>query len=215
MNNFIIFNMVVYSKWYLILKIVLTSLIGISSFLGDMCLKYVENAMARAILDNLTHAIVGGLVWILILILSKKSLTQNFYSIQFSFALSSFIDVDHFLTARSWKLSDIISLNKRPFLHCTTIPILLWVILILSSIILNSPLLNESAWIISASFLSHHIRDGTRRGLWFCPFGSTQPIPYYIYISITMALPYILYWLMQFHILIPNIKENRMTINIV
>ncbi|KAI4492092.1 hypothetical protein M0802_010100 [Mischocyttarus mexicanus] len=207
--------MIVYSKWYLILTIALTSLIGISSFLGDMFLKCVENRMARAILDNLTHAIVGGLVWILILVLSKKSLAQNVYGIVFSFFLSSFIDVDHFLAARSWKLSDVISLNKRPFLHCTTIPILLWFILIVNSIIFNSQSLNESAWIISTSFLSHHIRDGTRRGLWFCPFGSTQPIPYYIYIIISMALPYILYRLMQFHILIPNIREIRMTINMV
>ncbi|XP_015183827.1 PREDICTED: transmembrane protein C5orf28 [Polistes dominula] len=207
--------MIAYNKWHVILKIALTSLIGICSFLGDMCLKYVENTMARAILDNLTHAIVGGLVWILILVLFKKSLAQHLCSIIFSFILSSFIDIDHFLTARSWKLSDAITLNKRPFLHCTTIPILLWVILILNSIIFNCPKLNESAWIISASFLSHHIRDGTRRGLWFCPFGSTQPIPYYIYISISMALPYILYWLMQFSILIPNIRESKMTINVV
>ncbi|KAF7386989.1 hypothetical protein HZH66_011441 [Vespula vulgaris] len=152
--------MIVYKKWNLILKIGLTSLI-----------------------DNLTHAIVGGLTWTLILILSKKSFVQNLHDIFFSFALSSFIDLDHFLAARSWKLNDATNLNKRPFLHCTTIPILLWLIMILSSITFNYPSLNQYSWIVSASFLSHHIRDATRRGLWFCPFGSTQPIPYNLYIG--------------------------------
>lgn len=97
--------MIVYKKWNLILKIGLTSLIGISSFMGDTSLKYVHTAVARAILDNLTHAIVGGLTWTLILILSKKSFVQNLHDIFFSFALSSFIDLDHFLAARSWKLN--------------------------------------------------------------------------------------------------------------
>lgn len=97
--------MTVHRKWNLILKIGLTVLIGISSFMGDMSLKYVQTAVARAILDNLTHAVVGGLTWSLILILSKKSFVQNLHNIFLSFALSSFIDMDHFLAARSWKLS--------------------------------------------------------------------------------------------------------------
>ncbi|KAK2584868.1 hypothetical protein KPH14_002466 [Odynerus spinipes] len=150
-------------KWSLILKIAVTGLIGITSFLGDTCLKYTQTAVTRAFLDNVTHAIVSALTWILILILSKKSLVQNLDGIFFSFALSSFIDVDHFLSARSWKLSDATNLTKRPFLHCTTVPILLWLILILISKALNYPSLNQCSWIVSASFLSHHIRDGTRR----------------------------------------------------
>ncbi|XP_043678260.1 transmembrane protein 267 isoform X1 [Vespula pensylvanica] len=207
--------MIVYKKWNWILKIGLTSLIGISSFMGDTSLKYVHTAVARAILDNLTHAIVGGLTWTLILILSKKSFVQNLHDIFFSFALSSFIDLDHFLAARSWKLNDATNLNKRPFLHCTTIPILLWLIMNLSSITFNCPSLNQYSWIVSASFLSHHIRDATRRGLWFCPFGSTQPIPYNLYIGISMALPYILHWFMQFHILLPKVSENLTDIDII
>lgn len=38
--------------------------------------------------------------------------------------------------------------------------------------------------------ISHHLRDGNRRGLWFWPFGSTPPLPYWLYISCTVALPF-------------------------
>lgn len=90
-------------------------------------------------------------------------------------------------------------MQKRPFLHCTTIPIVLWVIFILLSHAFHSPALEHVSWVILAAFLSHHIRDGTRRGLWFCPFGSTRPIPYYLYVSLCMLLPYVLHWLMGLH----------------
>ena len=87
------------------LRVVLTGAIGICSFIGDQGLKYGKTAATRAIFDNVTHAIVGGLTWAIILNLSKKPLTQNFSSIFYSFCLSSFVDVDHFIAACSWKLS--------------------------------------------------------------------------------------------------------------
>ena len=89
----------------LFLRVVLTGFIGICSFIGDQGLKYGKTAATRAIFDNVTHAIVGGLTWAVILNLSKKSLIQNFSSIFCSFCLSSFVDVDHFIAACSWKLS--------------------------------------------------------------------------------------------------------------
>lgn len=87
------------------IRIVLTGAIGICSFIGDQGLKHGKTAMTRAIFDNVTHAIVGGLTWAVILNLSKKPLIQNFSSIFLCFSLSSFIDIDHFIAAGSWKLS--------------------------------------------------------------------------------------------------------------
>lgn len=85
--------------------VILTSVIGICSFIGDQGLKYGKTTVTRAIFDNITHAAVGGLTWALILHLSKKSLIQNSSSIFWCFFLSSFIDVDHFIAARSWNLN--------------------------------------------------------------------------------------------------------------
>ncbi|XP_078042385.1 transmembrane protein 267 [Augochlora pura] len=175
---------------------VLTSSIGICSSIGDQGLKYGKSSISRAIFDNITHAIVGGLTWAVILNLSKKSLTQNLMHIFGCFFLSSVIDVDHFIAAWSWNLNDATHLKKRPFLHCTTVPIVIWVFLNMHSSIFDHPKSSYYSWMILASFLSHHIRDGTRRGLWFCPIGSTEPIPYYLYLSMSMMLPHVLQWLM-------------------
>ncbi|KAG5314750.1 TM267 protein, partial [Pseudoatta argentina] len=109
---------------------------------------------------------------------------------------------------------DATHLQKRPFLHCTTIPILLWTFFILFSNTFHSPLMEHISWMILAAFLSHHIRDGTRRGLWFCPFGSTRPIPYYLYVSLCMSLPYILHWLMSLRTFTPKNNNNIILIDV-
>ncbi|XP_011687275.1 PREDICTED: transmembrane protein C5orf28 isoform X1 [Wasmannia auropunctata] len=165
----------------LLSRALLTCAIGACSILGDFGLRYGKNESARAAFDNATHATVGGLTWTLIVVLSRQSIARNLGSIFSCFLLASFIDLDHFVAARSWHIHDATHLQKRPFLHCTTVPILLWILFISLSSSFHSPLLEHTSWVILAAFLSHHIRDGTRRGLWFCPFGSTRPIPYYLY----------------------------------
>lgn len=45
--------------------------------------------------------------------------------------------------------------------------------------------------VIACAVLSHHIRDGNRRGLWIYPLGSTPSIPYYGYVLLTMILPHL------------------------
>lgn len=88
---------------------------------------------------------------------------------------------------------DAVRLHKRPFLHCTTIPILIWLLLLSTSKLITSTKLETISWLILTSFLSHHIRDATRRGFWFAPIGSTRTLPYYLYIIADMLLPYIVY----------------------
>ncbi|XP_043283505.1 transmembrane protein 267 [Venturia canescens] len=200
---------------YVLLQFCATSLLGVVSCTGDRLVDNSKNNVIRASFDNLTHAIIGGLSWILVLILSKKSVFPNIYSVIYCTAISSLIDLDHFIAAASLKLRDATHLDRRPFLHNTTIPLVLWIVLMLSSRSFNSPGLNNFAWIVLTSFLSHHIRDGSRRGLWFAPFGSTPPIPYYLYVAFSMGLPYIIYWLM-FLIGAPIIKDrNYQPLNIV
>ncbi|XP_011494071.1 PREDICTED: transmembrane protein C5orf28 [Ceratosolen solmsi marchali] len=178
----------------------LTGLIGIVSVLGDKGLQNGKSEIVRAISDNLTHAIVGGITWTLVLVLSKQSLTENLRRIITCFFMSSLIDVDHFITAQSWDINDATHINHRPFLHCTTIPVLIWIIMYLIYKLFNIPILITYSWMILASFISHHLRDGNRRGLWFWPFGSTQPIPYYLYLSLCMVFPYFIYWIMNWQL---------------
>ncbi|KAL6432297.1 hypothetical protein ACFW04_006736 [Cataglyphis niger] len=197
------------------LCVLLTCAIGGCSILGDYGLRSVKNESERALFDNMTHATVGGLTWTLIVVLSRKPLVLNLNSIFSCFLLASFIDLDHFIEARSWHIHDATHLQKRPFLHCTTVPIILWVLLNFLSKTFHSPsILEHTSWVILASFLSHHIRDGTRRGLWFCPFGSTRPIPYYLYVSLCMFLPYILYWLMNLQKFVQKSNGNITLIDV-
>jgi hypothetical protein len=89
----------------LILSVFLTSLIGIVSFLGDKGLQNGKSEILRAISDNLTHAVVGGITWTLVIVLLKQSLIENVKNIVICFFMSSLIDVDHFITAGSWNIN--------------------------------------------------------------------------------------------------------------
>lgn len=45
------------------------------------------------------------------------------------------------------------------------------------------------ALIVAASGISHQLRDSTRRGMWFCPLGSTPKLPYALYLLVLAGLP--------------------------
>nr|CAD7259557.1 unnamed protein product [Timema shepardi] len=89
-------------------------------------------------------------------------------------------------------VQDAVGLNSRPFLHCTSVPLTICVVVIVLSHVLGWSTLVRITWLVLAALLSHHIRDGTRRGLWMWPFGSTPIIPYSLYVGAMMALPHII-----------------------
>ncbi|KAK0173420.1 hypothetical protein PV328_006618 [Microctonus aethiopoides] len=187
-----------------IIQVISPFLIGIISITGDTIIKNSDDIVIRAICDNLTHGLVAGISWLLITVINQHSIIKNIPSIALCTAMSSLIDVDHFIEAQSWRLNAATNLERRPILHCTTIPILLWSLLQHISKIYESTKLSNFSWILLISFLSHHIRDATRRGLWLAPFGSTKPIPYYLYIITDMILPHTVFFLM-------NLSTNKIT----
>lgn len=75
-------------------------------------------------------------------------------------------------------------------MHCTSAAVLVIIFLFLISHFVPCASFSRAVWILLASFLSHHIRDSTRRGFWLWPFGSTAPVPYTLYILSQMLLPY-------------------------
>ena len=86
---------------------------------------------------------------------------------------------------------DALHLNKRPFLHATTIVFIVTPILQVW-FAQNISFLRSLPYMFVVAVISHHLRDGNRRGLWFWPFGSTPPLSYWLYISCTVALPFVL-----------------------
>ncbi|XP_067128778.1 transmembrane protein 267 [Centruroides vittatus] len=143
-----------------------------------------------AFVDTLVHFALGSVSWCMVI--CKESFARNYRLYKELFlcgCLSSFIDVDHFLMAKSFRLRDALSLRRRPPLHCTS----LLLSAILALVVLGNVLGKESARMgllsLTAAY-THHFRDGLRRGLWFWPFGSTPPITnlYYVICSLTFPL---------------------------
>ena len=53
----------------------------------------------------------------------------------------------------------------------------------------NIPYLQSLPYLFAVAIISHHLRDGHRRGLWFWPIGSTPAIPYWLYVVCIVAFP--------------------------
>lgn len=89
-------------------RFILSILNGAVCILGDeMVRQYSDSLILRAICDNITHAIIGFLsVSIMILEMHEHHLSWIEKSMQLMIGtwLSSFIDIDHFLVAKSIKL---------------------------------------------------------------------------------------------------------------
>ena len=91
----------------------------------------------------------------------------------------------------SWNVlfQKALSLSHRPVLHNTTIIIPVVLGLYIIGLFSSHQILKRLPWITALSWLSHHIRDASRRGLWFAPLGSTPPLPQWMYITLTLILP--------------------------
>ncbi|XP_066147476.1 transmembrane protein 267 [Euwallacea fornicatus] len=172
----------------------LTAGIAAVAIAGDHLVTLCGAPFLKALSDNLTHAVIGGLSWSICYFNRQKSLAETrygFIEILSCTVLSSLIDLDHFLSAKSLSLKDATALNHRPIFHCSTFALIIYVFLTLLSFICESLVVGWSALIVFTAFATHHIRDAHRRGLWFYPYGSTAPISYTLYIVITCLLPYI------------------------
>lgn len=168
----------------------------------------------KALSDNITHAIIGMITWINVhYYLGRVKFIGGRIVAQSAVCglISSVIDIDHFILARSFHLKDATSLSRRPFLHCTTLPILAFTVIFLMSYSHKNSDLEVFGWIFIASFLSHHTRDAARRGYWLWPFGSTPPLGTSLYLFLTVLLPPILSMSMKFMnsgVATPSVSES-------
>ncbi|CAO1400824.1 unnamed protein product [Diamesa serratosioi] len=174
---------------HLLVYCALSSVTISTCYFGDKLVQRThKNHVLRAIYDNLTHSLIGLFSAAILLINDKDKL----YLAGVCMVLSSIIDVDHFIAAKSLKLTDATNLNGRPFLHNSTIPATLLIILIYLSF--SSKYSSYSLWIsmLFIAFTTHHLRDANRRGLWFAPFGETPPLSNLMYILLIVSTPYFL-----------------------
>lgn len=140
-----------------------------SAFIGQ------SERLVRALFDNSIHGIIGCTSWLVVVYpnLNKDLAVSAF--------ISSIIDIDHFISARSFRVQDAVSLSQRPFLHNSLLMIAI----------------NFGLWFVDKkvsvlffiSWFSHHIRDANRRGIWFGPIYSTPPLNDGLYHSIILVTP--------------------------
>lgn len=170
----------------------LTCLILLTAITGDYVVAYSKLHVFQALFDNATHFLIGGLSWLIVCLYSKEvSTSGKILEVVCCSLLSSFIDLDHFIEARSLNLKDATNLKRRPFLHCSTVPVLLCLLILLVGNFLESYTAKRCSLIVLTAFASHHTRDATRRGYWLYPFGNTAPIPYAMYIGLSCVLPHL------------------------
>ncbi|XP_050304210.1 transmembrane protein 267 [Anthonomus grandis grandis] len=178
---------------HIVVNGLLTVSVALVAILGDHLTNVAPVATIKALADNLTHLVIGALCWSIFCVYSKHTINisqWNVLEIISCAVLSSAIDVDHFVAAKSIFLKDATKLKTRPLLHCSSIPVVLFLTLVLFSYMLHNPLIKKWGLIVLTAFSTHHIRDGTRRGLWFYPIGNTPPLPYYLYIGLSCFIPY-------------------------
>ncbi|XP_045460253.1 LOW QUALITY PROTEIN: transmembrane protein 267 [Harmonia axyridis] len=172
------------------------------SLLGDHLVSRIHQKHAvKAICDNSTHFLIGGISWLIVCINTSflQNHTQCLLEILLCAFIAAVIDVDHFISAKSLSLKEATILKGRPFLHSSTVPVVICACFFMCDCLLKSAVLKRLSPIIFIAFSSHHIRDATRRGLWFSPFGSTIPIPYKLYISLNCVIPLVTFPTKPFH----------------
>lgn len=60
------------------------------------------------------------------------------------------------------------------------------------------------------AFVTHHLRDANRRGLWFGPVGSTPALSKSVYILLTLTTPYLIK-----HFVPETIKYTRLKTTVI
>ncbi|XP_062134470.1 transmembrane protein 267 [Drosophila sulfurigaster albostrigata] len=179
------------------MRIVLTTLVTITCLLGDNFVELTQHPLLKALADNATHAAIGALTGIAFAMqfYERTSQLMGWILIFSCFVVSSFIDLDHFVEARSLYLEDATNLSRRPFLHCSSI-ILAMLLLYICTACLNYFRSSLLLGALLCAFITHHTRDAVRRGYWLWPFYEhTDRLPQLAYIVVTVLTPYLLGYL--------------------
>jgi len=190
---------------YMISLVLLELLLLITCLTGDLVLLRSEAGLVKAACDSATHASIGLLSWLLAIFHTSvlAVVRAHWDELLVAFLFSAFIDLDHFIEARSLSLKAAISLPYRPFLHCSSIPVLILVASNLVALLYKQRFVLRAGLLIFSSIFSHHVRDAARRGLWFYGLPSIQ-LSYNIYVVLELALPLFYRYFLAVH---PSYKQ--------
>ncbi|KAH9639463.1 hypothetical protein HF086_000001 [Spodoptera exigua] len=180
-----------------VLRLSATAVLLLTAYFGDVIVfrsKYSNSLLFRAICDVLVHGGLGFLSSIIFF-----SIDNNYFSLDYDGTIhiilctffSSVIDIDHVFVAKSIYLKDMVNLKHRGIFHCTTFWLALTALLLLYSYIKKKIEVYMLSFMIFIAYITHHLRDGTRRGIWLYPLGSTPPVDKRLYYFILGTFPHI------------------------
>lgn len=92
--------MIFHKIW--IINFVLSACVLITCMVGDKCMRMANKPqLFRAVADNISHALIG--LFSCAIVVAENS--DNFYLAVICLIISSLIDADHFISAKSFKLA--------------------------------------------------------------------------------------------------------------
>jgi hypothetical protein len=123
-----------YSVYYIILCI---TLIFACTIFADWSYNNITSHIIKCVIDNFAHALIASLIWtvgcpplcsfsceprrvdirLVYRFLDCRRQPMHIREIVIAFIIGSFVDLDHFISAKSFYLGNATSLKSRPFGH--------------------------------------------------------------------------------------------------
>lgn len=162
--------------------------------------KMLSPRIFQILFDNICHGCLSVNAWLSFIVLSsplEPTLTESnkefmkalHFTTVTAYIMGAVIDADHFVAARSLSLSSATNLSARPFGHCFLFGAFGTIVLIVLSQPFPFIRTYKLVYQFSIAFISHMLRDGTRRGLWLVPGYSTPPLSYGLHLAIMALFP--------------------------
>ena len=160
----------------------------------------VTDKVLRCLLDNSGHFATAFIAWLMVRSCSGVLiLTDRLFVFESLICglLSSGLDIDHFISAASLDFESATTLSNRPFLHCSSLLLITFVIMLSAALVIRSGSLHTFSLLCLTAWSTHHLRDSLRRGLFFCPFFQTQPLDYPLYLFVLLSLPLLVSYILD------------------
>ncbi len=165
--------------------ILTTSLVAFeSAFETALSRDVFDSAAVKAFADNSRHGVVAALVWAIFLADCGALSSTACFEVTLAAVLSSLVDVDHFIAAKSLRLEAALSLPYRPFLHCSTLPLVVLASTAVANRLFDFPRLERFGLLTFVSMMSHHTTDGVRRGVWLPPLSGAITISFGLHLAL-------------------------------
>ena len=153
-----------------------------------------NNTVCRISIDVITHQILSILSLFLYSCAACYSIKSQIFQINFNkieimfmFVFTIFVDLDHFIAAKSLSLYSATHLVSRPWGHCVFFVLIVYIII--SYVI---PKDSQIHIIYLLATVTHLLRDASRRGLWLY-YTSILHVSYTTHLFLLCIYPISLY----------------------